>query len=159
MLEKARVASPRAPLYSDCGIWQGKSPGKSLARRILPVPPRAPAPARSAGCPSPEGAADNSPGQGPPRASGTGRRPGYGPPEDTPPSHALGAHGRGEGGWVRWYAQDAPPLASPTTKSPPFPGIIFRRQISSKSQSPAPSSSKNPGAFPCNQTPSPPRTL
>jgi len=37
--------------------------------------------------------------------------------QGTPPSHALGAHGRGEGGWAWRYGQGAPASPRPTPRT------------------------------------------
>jgi hypothetical protein len=77
------------------------SSSRSRSRRAHPdTAPNQTSPARSPALFCPGGPADSSPGQGPPERS-AGRPPHWVPGKDSSsPSHALRAHGRGEGGRV-----------------------------------------------------------
>jgi hypothetical protein len=74
-----RVSPIRSELTMGLTIPQAQLADLRPARRFRTPPPNWSLPARSAALSRPEGAADNSPGQGPSRPSGTGRRPGYRP--------------------------------------------------------------------------------
>ncbi|MGA2864986.1 MAG: beta-ketoacyl synthase N-terminal-like domain-containing protein [Verrucomicrobiota bacterium] len=126
-LETSRMASP-SPQPSAQARRVGTSVRGSGGRiPTLPPIPLYPRAARLSA--APEGQQDSSPGQGPSRS---GRDPGAPGPwvkwkKESPPSHALRAHGRGDGGRAsaraRGRCQDAPGSGYAPSRDFPTPCV------------------------------------